>query len=119
MVDAGASARQTCAEARHCLAGFGLAFLRGHINIVALVIRRYKVGQLRSDLGQRPSLMSPHLLNDTYNGLRTRLADGTDFLEHMHVGIPCNLGFDRRRNAGRWRFIGFAWLHLTDYRGAI
>ena len=57
--------------------------------------------------------MSPHLVNDTFKGLITCLADGTDVLEHLHVFIPCNLGSDRRRNAGRWRFIGFDWWHLT------
>ena len=113
MIDAGANARQTCAEARHCLVGFGLAFLRGHINIVALVIRRCKVGQLRSDLGQRPSLMNLHLVKDKSNAMLTWRAGRTDVLEYLQLDIPCNLGFDRLRNAERWRFFGFACLHLT------
>ena len=85
MIDAGAHARQTCAEARPCLAGFGLAFLRGHINTVALVIRRYKVGQLRSDLGQRPSLMNLHLLKDKFNAMLTWRAGRTDVLEYLQL----------------------------------
>ena len=34
-------------------------------------------------------------------------------LEYLQLDISCNLGVDRLRNAERWRFFGFACLHLT------
>ena len=58
--------------------------------------------------------MNLHLVKDKSNAMLTWRAGKTDLLEYLQLNIPCNLGFDRLRNAERWRFFGFACLHLTD-----
>ena len=57
--------------------------------------------------------MNLHLAKDKSNAMLTWRAGRTDVLEYLQFDVPCNLGFDGLRNAERWRFFGFACLHLT------